>query len=138
MRKAMLIVLLVFAVGGMAVAQQVKKVPVRYTTPASGAETYKAYCASCHGVDGKGAGPAAIALKANLPDLTKLPKTSDGKFATEHVSQLILGDSVIPAHGDKTMPVWGPAFLAMDQRDRAVVMLRMKNLTTYIEGMQAK
>ena len=42
---------------------------VKPTSPASGQEMYKAYCAVCHGTDGKGGGPAASALKVPPPTL---------------------------------------------------------------------
>ena len=138
MRRAIWFVVVLLSVVGAANAQDLKTVPAKYTVPTSGAEMYKAYCASCHGADGKGSGPAASALKAKLPDLTQLAKKNNGKFQFEHVSQIVVGDSLVPAHGNKEMPVWGPAFLAMDQRDRAVVMMRAKNLSKYIEGLQAK
>ena len=138
MRRRMLLLTLVFAFGAVAVAQEMKKVPARYTPPASGSEMYKAYCASCHGVDGKGNGPAAAALKAKLPDLTQLAKNNGGKFPSAHVAQLVIGDALVAAHGDKDMPVWGPAFLVMDQHDRSVVLLRAKNLASHIETLQAK
>ena len=31
---------------------------------------FRAYCAACHGADGKGGGPAAASLKSPPPDLT--------------------------------------------------------------------
>jgi mono/diheme cytochrome c family protein len=130
--------MLVLLVSGMSVAQEVKKVPAKYTTPVSGAEMYKTYCASCHGVDGKGSGPAATALKGKLPDLTQLSKSNAGKFPSDHVAQVIMGDSLVPAHGNKDMPVWGRPFLSMDQGDHSVVMLRIKNLTAHLESIQAK
>ena len=138
MRRAIWAAVIVFAVVGGAVAQNLKKGPAKYTVPSSGVEMYKAYCASCHGTDGRGGGPAAAALKGEIPDLTQLAKKNNGKFEFEHVSQIVLGDSLVPAHGNKEMPVWGPAFLAMDQRDRAIVMMRAKNLSRYIEGLQEK
>jgi len=35
-----------------------KKVDISYTSPTSGVEMYKSYCAACHGTEGKGDGPA--------------------------------------------------------------------------------
>lgn len=138
MRRAIWTAVVILTVVGGAIAQDIKTVPAKYTVPTSGPEMYKAYCASCHGADGRGSGPAATALKAKLPDLTQLAKKNGGKYQFEHVSQIVLGDSLVAAHGNKEMPVWGPAFLAMDQRDRAVVMMRAKNLSKYIEALQAK
>ena len=138
MRRTIWIVMLMLSIAAGAAAQEIKKVPARYTPPSSGAEMYKAYCASCHGIDGKGNGPASPALKVKLPDLTQLTKNNGGKFPSTHVSNIIIGDSLVAAHGDKEMPVWGPAFLAMDQRDQSVVFLRVRNLTHHIETLQAK
>jgi mono/diheme cytochrome c family protein len=53
----------VIAMVMMASAQEPKKeikhVPITATSPASGQEMYKTYCAVCHGTDAKGNGPAA-------------------------------------------------------------------------------
>src|ERR1039457_4011137 len=40
-----------------------QKEPVRRADITSGKNMFVNYCASCHGVDGKGNGPAAVALK---------------------------------------------------------------------------
>ncbi len=38
-------------------------IPVTKTSPTSGRQMFSSYCAPCHGVDGRGHGPAATALK---------------------------------------------------------------------------
>lgn len=45
-----------------------------------GSDLFRAYCASCHGADAKGSGPAASALKAKVPNLTLLAKRNGGPF----------------------------------------------------------
>jgi mono/diheme cytochrome c family protein len=45
-----------------------------------GPDLFRAYCTSCHGLDGRGAGPAAPALKAKVPDLTLLARNNRGQF----------------------------------------------------------
>ena len=40
---------------------KVKKVPIPMTYAGSGSEMFNAYCASCHGVSGKGDGRVALA-----------------------------------------------------------------------------
>ena len=117
---------------------EVKKVAPAYTNPSSGKEMYLAYCASCHGADGKGNGPAAPALKMPATDLTQLAAKNGGNFPDAHIMQIIRGDSMTAAHGNKDMPVWGPVFLQMGGHDTAQVQLRIRNLTKYLESIQAK
>jgi mono/diheme cytochrome c family protein len=65
---------------------EIKHVPATYTSPSSGKEMYNAYCASCHGADGKGDGPAAPALKAPPTNLTTLAAKNGGAFPAAHVA----------------------------------------------------
>jgi mono/diheme cytochrome c family protein len=85
--------------------KEIKHVPITRTSPSSGREMYKSYCAVCHGTDGKGNGPAASALKVAPSDLTTLSKNNGGKFLALKVSSTIRGESNLPAHGSKEMPV---------------------------------
>jgi mono/diheme cytochrome c family protein len=57
-----------------------RRVPAPYTSPISGSEMYREYCAACHGVSGKGNGPAAPALKTTPTDLTQLAARNGGVF----------------------------------------------------------
>jgi len=134
------ILLLAGALALPATAQnaEIKKVPARYTSPASGAEMYTAYCASCHGPKGLGDGPVAQQLKTTVPDLTFLSKQNKGTFPKEHVSQIIRGEGTAKAHGVRDMPVWGPFFLTLDNSQAPVVRIRVSNLANYIETLQAK
>lgn len=116
---------------------KMKKVPARYITPASGREMFVAYCASCHGNDGKGNGPVASALKDGVPDLAQLSAKNKGSFPEDHVISIIQGRTVTPAHGSMEMPVWGPVFLNLDNQSEAVVQQRARNLAKYIESLQA-
>ena len=54
------------AVVGASQQKEIRHVPVKATSPASGPEMYTTYCAVCHGIDGKGRGPAADALRCRL------------------------------------------------------------------------
>jgi len=65
-------VLGVAVVGGVAAASGRAAV----AQDAAGKAAYDKYCASCHGVDGKGKGPAAASLKDPLPDLTNWPRAT--------------------------------------------------------------
>ena len=117
---------------------QIKNVPAPYTSPSSGKEMYLAYCASCHGKDGMGNGPAAAALKTQPTDLTVLAVKNGGKFPDAHIAEIIRGDKLTAAHGNKEMPVWGPVFLSLGRHDTAQVQMRIHNLTAYLESIQQK
>ena len=117
---------------------EIKHVPAAYTDPSSGKEMYMQYCASCHGMDGKGNGPAAPALKVPATNLTALASKNGGKFPDTHVAAVIQGDAMTPAHGSKDMPVWGPIFHSMAGHSQAQVQLRIRNLTAYLETIQVK
>jgi mono/diheme cytochrome c family protein len=116
----------------------VQKTPARQTSASSGKEMYRAYCAACHGTDGKGDGPASAALKPRSLDLTDLAKRNGGKFPELRVFGAINGDLRITAHGSQDMPTWGAVFRQMDGTDVASVKLRIRNLTKYIESLQIK
>src|SRR5215471_14364409 len=117
---------------------EIKHVPAAYTDPSSGKEMYNAYCASCHGADGKGNGPAAPALKVSPTNLTLMTARNHGSFPETHVAAVLQGDAMTPAHGSKDMPVWGPIFHSMGGHSQAQVQLRIRNLTNYLESIQAK
>jgi hypothetical protein len=70
------------------------------------------YCASCHGVDGKGNGPLAPTLKIAPSDLTILAKKNKGHFPYTLVRKSIESTELglARAHGPREMPVWGPVF----------------------------
>jgi mono/diheme cytochrome c family protein len=116
----------------------VKHVPIKATSPVSGKDMYTAYCAVCHGTDGKGNGPAASALKVPPSDLTVLSKNNGGKYPAMKVSSSIRGESALPAHGSKDMPVWGELFWSLSNGHEGEVQQRVANLNKYIESLQAK
>ena len=117
---------------------EIKNVPAGYADPSSGKQMFNAYCASCHGQDAKGNGPAAPALKVPATDLTTLAAKHGGAFPDSHVAEAIKGDWMVAAHGSKEMPVWGPVFLYLGERDPGLMQLRVRNLTKYIASLQQK
>jgi mono/diheme cytochrome c family protein len=141
-RRVMLMLVALIALGLVAGAQEEKKVikhvPVKPTSAASGEEMYNAYCAVCHGKDLKGGGPAASAMKVPPTDLTLLAKNNGGKYPSNKVASSIRGDADLPAHGSKDMPVWGSLFWHMSGGHQAEVQQRVTNLNKYIEDKQAK
>jgi mono/diheme cytochrome c family protein len=116
-------------------AEQDKKYQTLIRSTA-GPDLFRAYCASCHGSDGKGHGPAATSFKTKMPDLTTLAARNGGKFPLARVKQTILGDDTVAAHGSREMPVWGPIFHQVeDDVDRGYV--RVDNLLKYLQSIQA-
>jgi mono/diheme cytochrome c family protein len=80
---------------------------------------YRRYCASCHGLTGKGDGPVAELFKVAPPDLTRLAERYGDQDLVEHVQQAIDGRRTIRAHGERDMPVWGE-FFAEEFQDRRI------------------
>ncbi len=116
----------------------VKHTTAPTTSPASGKEMFMSYCASCHGKDAKGDGPAASALKQAPADLTMLAKQNGGKYPSDKVTSILRGQSRLVAHGDQDMPVWGPVFWRMSQGHEEQVQMRVANLNRYLESIQQK
>ena len=75
-----------------------------------GAPIFTRYCASCHGMDGRGNGPTAAALRARPADLTGIARRRNGAFPTAEIAKFIDGRFEFPAHGSREMPVWGERF----------------------------
>jgi mono/diheme cytochrome c family protein len=73
----------------------------------SGQELYSRFCASCHGISGRGDGPVAKSIRVEVPDLTLVTRRAGGKYPRERIAQIIDGRHIIGAHGTRTMPVWG-------------------------------
>ncbi len=139
-RRTVLFVVLILVVCAAAAQDKpvVDKVPAPRTIAASGKQTYMQYCASCHGVDARGDGPAAFVLKTPPPDLTTLAKRHGGKFPYEYVSDVLRFGMRIVAHGSSDMPIWGPIFGSMDNFDEVAVRKRIKDLSDYLASLQQK
>ena len=138
--RVVLLCALLITLCSPSVAQEprVINIPVRHTSASSGEQMFEAYCAACHGKDGKGDGPVAAALKAPPTDLTVLARQNNGKFPSIQVAKAITGEAGISAHGSKEMPVWGPVFMSMSHQHESQVHLRVANLTEYIKSLQQK
>jgi mono/diheme cytochrome c family protein len=113
-------------------------IPVNQTAPTSGKQMYTSYCAPCHGTDGRGHGPAASALKSQPTDLTELTKNNHGKYPDTHVAAVLQFGSEIQAHGTAQMPVWGPILGNMNRTNSQERLLRISNLSHYLETLQGR
>jgi len=142
MRYCSCVVTLVLASAMVAAAQeaktQVKHEAAPMTSPVSGKEMFLSYCASCHGKDAKGDGPAATSLKMLPADLTTLAKRNGGKYPADKVTTILRGQANLVPHGDQEMPVWGPVFWRMSGGHDEVVQQRIANLNRYLESLQVK
>ena len=100
-----------------------------------GPELFRSYCASCHGLDAKGDGPAAVALKVMPANLTVLAKNNGGQFPSSRVRRTITGEEVLASHGSREMPIWSRCFHQIEADvDRGYV--RLENLVKYLESIQ--
>ena len=101
----------------------------------AGRDSFQLYCAPCHGVDARGGGPVAPALKTAPPDLTQLTRRNNGAFPADRVRAYVTGTGrALPSHGPAEMPVWGPTFRAFEADTR--VQERIKNLVEYLATQQ--
>ena len=138
MRRLVLVLLVLLLVSWFVAAQQAKNQGHPISARASGKALFQQYCASCHGDDAKGAGPAAVAFKVQPPDLTALSRQNHGKFPRDRVVQAIRGDRIQSAHGSTDMPVWGPVFMALTGMNQVEVARRISDLTEHIKSVQVK
>ncbi len=103
-----------------------------------GRDTYRFYCASCHGLEGHGDGPIAPALKTRPSDLTRLAVRNGGTFPSARVKAFVTnGAGTAASHGTRDMPVWGPTFRSLEPSDQ-LVSERIANVIRYVELIQAK
>jgi mono/diheme cytochrome c family protein len=137
---ALLILTAIFGLRVRSSAQQtIRETPRLAIDSLYGPDVFAFYCAPCHGRDGKGSGPVAVALKNHVPDLTQIAKRNGGTFPKARVEDYVTNRSVdpIPAHGTGEMPVWGPIFQSLDPSD-ARVKVRIANVVAYLESIQTK
>ena len=104
----------------------------------SGAALFRTYCASCHGADGRGAGPMSTQLHRQPPSLTSFAVRNSGVFPSERVRRIIDGRD-IAAHGSFEMPVWGNAFKrTREGLSEAGAAARIDAIVRYLESIQER
>ena len=145
MRGVALFVVAVALLPAWGEAQQ--KRPARSAPFDLGKMEYEAKCASCHGVKGKGNGPAARYMSGKVPDLTVLAKNNGGILPIENMNSIIVGASgAAGPHGSREMPVWGNVYRAEDMMQspdnpydpESYVRGRILVLIEYINRIQSK
>jgi mono/diheme cytochrome c family protein len=141
MRRSVYLILTVLA--GLAcvcaVGQQttIKKVEPVGAKALDGKGLYREFCAVCHGVDLKGGGPAAVALKQAPIDLTTIAKRSGGHFPDTKVMAILKGQEGVTAHGNTDMPIWGKTFNDISG-NMTIAQGRMHALVNYLQDSQVK
>jgi len=113
--------------------------------PSTAKKDFVLHCADCHGVDGKGNGPATQVIPGFKPaDLTALSKNNGGQFPRQEVSDVIDGRKRLTGHydADTDMPLWGLTFQPegreFSKEAEEKVKARIAGLVDYIEGIQEK
>lgn len=104
-----------------------------------GRADFVAHCAPCHGMSGRGNGPAASSLKKPPADLTRITERRGGEFPTGEISRFIDGRNELPAHGSREMPIWGREFttrMGDDKIGDELVRGRHLILVEYLKTLQ--
>ena len=104
-----------------------------------GEQHFARYCASCHGLEGRGDGPAATALSRPPADLTRIAERRAGVFPSGEIAATIDGRFELPAHGSRDMPIWGRRLaepIAEDAQGEEVARGRIELLVEYLESIQ--
>jgi mono/diheme cytochrome c family protein len=104
-----------------------------------GRESFQTHCASCHGMDARGAGPAAVALATPPADLTRIAARRGGDFPADEIGAWIDGRLAPKAHGTREMPVWGYRFaegLPAGELTQDLVRGRILTLVEYLRSVQ--
>jgi hypothetical protein len=104
-----------------------------------GPALYRSYCASCHGLSGRGNGPMVEFLRVPPTNLTLLSRIHGGTFNEEAVAQAIDGRRRIGSHGPSDMPVWGDAFSSsLAQGGPEALRARVRAIVRHLESLQER
>jgi nucleotide-binding universal stress UspA family protein/mono/diheme cytochrome c family protein len=104
----------------------------------AGRETFRTYCASCHGTSARGDGQLAASLRRKPADLTEIAKRNGGLFPSDVVFRTIDGRQPVRGHGGPDMPAWGDTFLkSRDGGDAKTVRETIGSLVEYLQSLQS-
>ena len=113
----------------------IKQTNAKSSAPWTGDSLYKEFCAVCHGIDAKGNGPAASALKVPPTDLTQFSRSNGSKYNDLKMRGIITNTDAVGAHGNSEMPVWGDIFKSISANENFGQM-RVDALVKYLQTIQ--
>ncbi len=135
--KGVIAVLMVGCMWGTPRATQAQEQEVA----AAGKPVYEHYCATCHGREAKGDGPAMNLLTVKPADLTQISKRNNGTFPFWKTYRVVDGREEIKGHGSRDMPIWGAEFRSATTSSptaQTQVRGRILELVYYLQSIQAK
>ena len=141
-RKATVAVLAAAALGAAAAGPSAGEEPARRPgnlLASQGEALFVRHCAACHGMGGRGDGPAASALSKRPADLTGIASRRGGKFPAGDIASIIDGRFELPAHGSREMPIWGRRLgeaIAEGTEGDEVARGRIDLLVEYLQTIQ--
>jgi mono/diheme cytochrome c family protein len=132
----------VFTAGTLAAEVVIKQVPMTWNDVAgkNGHEMYDQLCAVCHGMEGKGDGPAARALSQPVPDLTQIGTGATSKYSHAQLKRVIAGKSRAVHQDLVGMPLWETEFQYVHrswngQPRTTYARVKINSLAEYVEGL---
>jgi mono/diheme cytochrome c family protein len=131
------VVILGWTLLGMALATAQPLPHIPGETVSAGQQYFLRSCSACHGVAGRGDGPAASALRTPPADLTRMAQRRGGHFPVGEIAAYIDGRTVVPAHGSREMPIWGERFGEMGGGGSIGEEVVRGNLLVLIEYLQS-
>src|SRR5262249_35668215 len=101
---------------------------------------YQRSCAICHGPEARSDGIMRRYLTVQPANLRQLAKNNGGKFPFWEVYHKIDGQTEVPVHGTREMPIWGDRFREEAGSDGKAAITqaagRILSLTLYLEYIQ--
>ena len=110
----------------------------------SGQDLYRRFCASCHGIEGRGDGPVAASLRVEVPDLTQTAHRLQGTQGRDRLVRIIDGRYIIGAHGVRLMPVWGEDLARLEignpdaERSSQIIIGRLADYVAALQRASSK
>ena len=128
------------ALSGLAMAGMIAACAPQMSDQVQARNDFAALCVDCHGVDGRGGGPAAAGMQPAPVDLTRVAANNGGVFPRLQVMGHIYGFT--PGRSESPMPEFGDLLdgptIPYDAGDGnpTPTPVRLVALMEYVEAMQ--